>query len=34
MRFFETASEVDLIDAGARRVVAEFRQAASSTASK
>lgn len=25
MRFFETASEVDLIDSGARRTVAEFR---------
>jgi len=34
MRFFETASEVDLIDSGARRVVAEFRQATSSPASK
>jgi 2-keto-3-deoxy-L-rhamnonate aldolase RhmA len=26
MRFFETASEVDLIDAGARNVVRQFRQ--------
>jgi 2-dehydro-3-deoxyglucarate aldolase/4-hydroxy-2-oxoheptanedioate aldolase len=26
MRFFETASEVDLIDSGARRVVQQFRQ--------
>ena len=26
MRFFETASEVDLIDSGARAVVAEFRK--------
>src|SRR5262249_2653318 len=25
MRFFETASEVDLIDSGARRVVQDFR---------
>jgi hypothetical protein len=26
MRFFETASEVDLIDAGARALVAQFRK--------
>ena len=26
MRFFETASEVDLIDSGARNIVRQFRE--------
>ena len=28
MRFFETASEVDLIDSGARGIIKQFRQLA------
>jgi hypothetical protein len=29
MRFFETASEIDLIDSGAKQAVKQFRQLAS-----